>query len=140
MDILNIVNSYSKYHLVLSEVRVIMFICIYYFYYFEHVHFISFFLIIKHILSVTNVWTLSHVSMAACFMISVANMIQLIRRMTMDRLGLLCRNIYEDNKMTQRGAGGSDGSFARDLQPSREGWGWHRSSSRLIRLRGLIPY
>ena len=79
-----------------------MFICIYYFYYFEHVHFISFFLIIKHILSVTNVWTLSHVSMAACFMISVANMIQLIRRMTMDRLGLLCRNIYENNKMTQR--------------------------------------
>ena len=101
-DVLNIANSYSKYHLVLSEVRVIMFIYSYCFYYFEHVHFISFFLIIKHIFSVTNVWTLSHVSMAACFMISVANMIQLIRRMTMDRLGLLCRNIYENNKMTQR--------------------------------------
>lgn len=26
----------------------------------------------------------------------------LIRRTTMDRLGLLCRNIYENNKMTQR--------------------------------------
>ena len=79
-----------------------MFIYIYCFYYFEHVHFISFFLIIKHTFSGINVWTLSHVSMAACFMIGVANMIQLIRRMTMDRLGLLCRNIYENNKMTQR--------------------------------------
>ena len=26
----------------------------------------------------------------------------LIRRTTMDRLGLLCRNIYENNKITQR--------------------------------------
>ena len=26
----------------------------------------------------------------------------MIRRIAMDRLGLLCRNIYENNKMTQR--------------------------------------
>ena len=62
-----------------------MFIYIYCFYYFEHVHFISFFLIIKHTISGINVWTLSHVSMAACFMISVANMIQLIRRITLQK-------------------------------------------------------
>ena len=139
MYILNTMNPYSKYHLVLSEVRVIMFIYSYCFYYFEHVHFISFFLIIKHTFSGINVRTLSHVSMAACFMISVANMIQLIRRMTMDRLGLLCRNIYENNKMTQRELAaamdlslGTCNHLVKDV--------WHRSSSRLIRLRGLIPY
>lgn len=45
--ILNMISPCSKYYLVLSEVRDIMFIYIYYFLLFEHVHFISFFLIIK---------------------------------------------------------------------------------------------
>ena len=41
-DILNLIIPCSKYHLVLSEVRVIMFIYIYLFFRFEHVHFYQF--------------------------------------------------------------------------------------------------
>ena len=38
----------------------------------------------------------------------------------MDRLGLLCRNIYENNKMTQRELAAAM-DLPWDLQPSREG-------------------
>ena len=53
----------------------------------------------------------------------------LIRRTTMDRLGLLCRNIYENNKMTQR-----ELAAAMDISLGT------RSFFLLIRWMDLIPY
>ena len=45
----------------------------------------------------------------------------MIRRIAMDRLGLLCRNIYENNKMTQRELAAAMNLSLGNLQPSREG-------------------
>ncbi len=62
----------------------------------------------------------------------------LIRRIAMDRLGLLCRNIYENNKMTQLElAAAMDISLGTCNHLVKEGL--TRSFFLLIRRTDLIP-